>query len=60
VGVDQETSGAGIKISSSVRLFDARRRTNQQAATFVWQRLARVRHDRIDGSTRDFYKASTA
>ena len=60
VWVDQETRGAGIKISSSVRLFDACRRTNQQAAALGWQRLARVRDDRIDGSARDFYKASTA
>ena len=60
VWVDQKTRGAGIKISSSVRLFDARRRTNQQAAAFVRQRLARVRDDRIDGGVGDFYKASTA
>jgi len=60
VWINQETCAAGIKISSSVRLFDARRRTNQQAAAFVRQRLARVRDDRIDGGVGDFYKASTA
>jgi hypothetical protein len=60
VWINQEPCAAGIKISSSVRLFDARRRTNQQAAALVWQRLARVRDDRVDGSKRDFYKASTA
>ena len=48
VWVDQETSGTGIKISSSMRLFDARRRSNQQAAAFIRQHLARVRDDRID------------
>ena len=58
--VDQKTRGAGIEVFGSMRLFDARRRTNQQAAALDWQRLARVRDDRIDGSTRNFYKASTA